>query len=209
MIRTVEEFVSAFKAARRVSTPLVMVRTADPASTMETVARLLNGQGEETALLVWDIMHGLSGANRPGKAEAARVLDGGDPAMVSARPSDALVLAEKLAEDSILFLFNAHRFYADAVVMQGIWNLRDRFKAGGRMLAMLAAPGTSLPNELAQDVLVLDEPLPSIDDLKGIVRGVFSDAQLGEPDASVLEKAVDALRSPGDWDRAGESRAQP
>src|SRR5438093_6772181 len=116
MIRNMEEFVSAFKAARRVSTPLVTVRTADPASSLETVARLLNGQGEETPILVWDIMHGLAGVNRTGKAEATRLLDGGDPAMVSARPSDALALAEKLGEDSILFFSNAHRFYTDAVV---------------------------------------------------------------------------------------------
>src|SRR3989442_383527 len=104
-----------------------MVRTADPASSMETVARLLNGQGEETPLLVWDIMHGLAGVNRPGKAEAARVLDGGDPAMVSARPSDALVIAEKLAEDSILFFSNAHRFYTDAVVVQGARSVQGQW----------------------------------------------------------------------------------
>jgi hypothetical protein len=193
MIQTMEEFVSALKAARRVSTPLVMIRTADPADSIETLSRVLNGQSEKTPVLVWDIMHGLAGVNRLGKAEAARVLDGGDPAMTSARPSDALTMAEKLADDSILFFLNGHRFYADAVVMQGIWNLRDRFKASGRMLMLVTAPGATLPNELAQDVLVIDEPLPSVDDLKGIARSVFNDAKMGEPDTSVVEKAVDAL----------------
>ena len=61
------------------------------------------------------------------------------------------------------------------------------------MLAMLTAPGATLPNELAQDVLVLDEALPSAEDLKGIARSVFSDAKTDEPDAAVVEKAVDAL----------------
>ncbi len=193
MIQTMEEFVFALKAARRVSTPLVMVRTAEPAGSIETVSRALNGQTEKTPILVWDIMHGLAGVNRPGKAEAARVLDRGDPAMVSARPSDALTLAEKLVDDSILFFSNAHRFYTDAVVMQGIWNLRDRFKSSGRMLLLLTAPGAALPTEITQDALVLDEPLPSVEDLKGIVSNVFKDAKMGEPDASVVEKAVDAL----------------
>src|SRR2546422_385886 len=145
MIRNMEEFVCAFKAARRVSTPLVMVRTADPASSMEAVARVLHGQGGEAG-----------GRQHP-------------------------------------FFSNSHRFYADAAVLQGIWNLRDRFKASGRMLAVLTAPGATLPNELAQDVLVLDEPLPSAEDLNGIVRSVFSDAQMGEPDAVIVGKAVDAL----------------
>src|SRR3989442_7645777 len=71
--------------------------------------------------------------------------------------------------------------------------VRDRFKASGRMLAVLTAPGATLPNELAQDVLLLDEPLPSAEDLKGIVRSVFSDAKMDDPDAVVVEKAVDAL----------------
>lgn len=45
MIRSMEEFVSAFQAARSVSTPLVAVRTVDPASTTQFVRRLRNKAG--------------------------------------------------------------------------------------------------------------------------------------------------------------------
>jgi len=193
MIRTMEDFVKAFKSARRVSTPLVAVCTADPAGTVETLMSTLNGAAGEIPLLRWDVMRGLAGVNPPGKAEVQRLLGDGDPAIVSVRPSDALGLAEKLAEDGILFFANGQRFYNDAVTAQGIWNLRDSFKANGRMLVILTTPGATLPTELADDVLILDEPLPSVDDLKRTVIGTFAAASLPEAEPVVLAKAVDAL----------------
>jgi hypothetical protein len=41
MIRSMEEFASAFHAARCVSTPLVAIRTADPASTTHFIIETL------------------------------------------------------------------------------------------------------------------------------------------------------------------------
>jgi hypothetical protein len=77
--------------------------------------------------------------------------------------------------------------------MQGIWNLRDSFKATGRMLVLLAVPGATLPMELGQDVLVLDEPLPSATHLVRIVRETFHAANLAEPERAKIDRAVDAL----------------
>ena len=77
--------------------------------------------------------------------------------------------------------------------MQGLWDLRDPFKATGRMLVLLAAPGATSPPELGQDVLVLDEPLPSTSHPEQIVQETFNAAKLDEPERSVIDKAVDAL----------------
>src|SRR2546422_2174869 len=99
MIRTMQEFIQAFRAVRRVSTPLVAVRTPDPAGTIDIILSVLNGSAEEIPVLHWDIMRGLAGVNNAGKAEAQKLLGDGDPAMVSARPSDALALARRLPEN--------------------------------------------------------------------------------------------------------------
>jgi hypothetical protein len=77
--------------------------------------------------------------------------------------------------------------------MQGIWNLRDSFKSTGRMLVLLTVPGATLPPELAQDVLVVDEPLPSATHLEQIVRETFKSANLTEPERAKIDRAVDAL----------------
>ena len=181
MIETKDDFVKTFKSARRVSTPLMAVRTPDPASAIQAV-RLAHDAATATPLLHWDIVHGLAGLNKPGREETSRIVGGADSSLASVRPSDVLEMAEKLSEDSILFFANAHRFFSDPVVVQGIWNLRDGFKVNGRMFIMLTIPGAVLPPELAQDALVLDEPLPSADDLLRIIKETFSAAALAEPE---------------------------
>ena len=191
MIRSMEEFASAFQAARCVSTPLVAVRTADPASTTHFIIETLKQGRELPPLLGWDVVRGLYAIGRDSGEELARVL--GERQAATIGPVDALLLAQQLGEDRILLYSNAHRFWNDPGVMQGIWDLRDPFKATGRILVLLAAPGATLPQELGQDVLVLDEPLPPTSHLEQIVRETFNAPKLVEPERPVIAKAVDAL----------------
>lgn len=191
MIRSMEEFASAFRAARCVSTPLVAVRTADPASTTHFILETLKQEPEMPPLLGWDVIRGFYAVSRESSDELARVL--GERQAESVGPAEALYLGQQLSEDALLLYSNAHRFWNDPAVMQGIWNLRDLYTATGRMLVLLAAPGATLPPELGQDVLVLDEPLPSATHLEQIVRETFHAANLAEPERPMILRAVDAL----------------
>jgi len=191
MIQTSQDFVHSFKAARRVSTPIVAVRTPDPASAVHLIQQSLNGKGEEAAMLAWDIMRGLYPLNTAGKTEIDCVANGRDSASIG--PADVLALADQLHEDSLLFYGNAQRFWNDPAVAQGIWNLRDQYKSTGCMLILLTLPGATLPAELGQDAFVLDEPLPSEAELARIIRETFVAAELDEPTADVHKKSVDAL----------------
>jgi hypothetical protein len=186
-----EEFVSAFRAARCVSTPLVAVRTADPASTTNLLTDTVKQDRRAPPLLGWDVIRGLFGIGKDIAEELARVLGERQPDTVG--PADALSLAQLMTEDGLLFYSNAHRFWNEPGVMQGIWNMRDSFKSTGRMLVLLTVPGATLPPELAQDVLVLDEPLPSTSHLEQIVRETFKSANLTEPERAKIDGAVDAL----------------
>lgn len=193
-------FAKQFIAARRVSTPLVAVRTPDPASTMRSIIATLKKPTDKEApipLLHWCIMNGLVGLTTKGKFEAAKVLEGGQPEMVSNIPMDALRYIAKLGkdggEDAIIFMANAARFWTAPEVVQGIWNLRDQFKAQGSMLVMLTTTGATLPAELAEDVLVLDEPLPTIEELGAIVADTFKAAEMKPPEPEMVTKATDAL----------------
>ena len=138
MIRSMKEFASAFHAAGCVSTPLVAVRTADPASTTHFVIEVLKQGHQLPPLLGWDVMRGLYAISRDSGDELARVL--GDREAATVGPADALLLAQQLREDGLLLYANAHRFWNEPGVMQGIWNLRDPFKATGRMLVLLTVP---------------------------------------------------------------------
>jgi len=48
-------------------------------------------------------------------------------------------------------------------------------------LVLITPPGSVLPQELTQDVLVIDEPLPAHEDLRAIVRTTFDNAKLAVP----------------------------
>ncbi len=190
MIQSTITFQSALKAARRVSTPLIAIRTFDPASAIQIVAASVR-KSDTTPILQWDIMRGLGHVNEAGKKLVAQMLDGQSPEAVG--PTDVLALGHRLPEDTILIAANFHRCWNEPPVVQGVWNLRDAFKANGRALLMLATAGARLPEELAQDVLVLDQPLPAQADLECVVQETVEAAELDRPRDVDLRRAVDAV----------------
>src|SRR5881409_847305 len=190
MIRSTEEFRAAVKAARRVGTPLLAVRTADPASAITQACASVNGKQSPPPLLVWDFVGGLQGRNEAGKSAVVKVLGENSP-MLGA--GDVLAIVQRIAADAILFLLNPHRVWEQPDVVQGIWNLRDVFKAGGQMLVLVTPPGATSPVELHNDVMIIDEPLPSTEDLSKLVGDTFASANLSTRDDAMVSKAVDAL----------------
>lgn len=190
MPRNSDAFVQHFRAARRVSTPIVNVRTPDPESSLKLIQSAI--KSEDTPLVLWDTIRGLAALNDAGNQEISRLLGEISPASVIS-PIEALTQFYRAADDAVLFLANAHRFWNDPTVVQGIWNVRDVFKAHGAMLVLLSIPGAPLPPELVQDVLTLDEPLPGPQDLERMLFELYRSADLGAPDAETATRAVDAL----------------
>jgi len=148
MIRSTEEFRVIVKAVRRVGTPLVAVRTADPASVITQVCASANGKQDLAPFVAWDFIGGLHGRNDTGKSAVSKVLGENSPWI---GPGDAPAVAQRIAADTILFFLNPQRVWDPPDVVQGIWNLRDVFKAGGQMLVLVTPPGAAFPVELQND----------------------------------------------------------
>ena len=183
--------------AKNVSTPLIAVSTADPQATQDAIAKRLSG----VPLLCWDIARGVIAVNERGKTAAAAF--GKDPTGLTT-PGEALILAAKLPADTVLFVHMAHQYLDNEQVKQAVWNLRDIFKVNGRTLIMFG-PSFTLPAELAQDVLLLDEPLPTEAELSTIVTAQYENARqtsdppltketFPDPDEKDLGRIVDACR---------------
>jgi hypothetical protein len=182
-----------FKSARRVSTPILAIKTMDPAATQFTIAK----EYESAPLVMWDAVNGLRGINALGK-EQAKLAAGQQKPDELTSPVEMLAGAVKMGKETILFMHNSQLFMsagdqAAALVTQAIWNLRDAFKMDRRTLVMLGS-WFILPPEINQDVAVLDEPLPTDERLSAIVVDQHRAAKLKEPDKKTLTKAVDALR---------------
>lgn len=179
-----------FRSARRAGTPLIGITTFDPAATM---AGLKATTPETSPIVAWDICRGLYAVNKAG-TEALGKLEVDPAALLN--PTEMLVAAVNLPDKTILFMLQAHRCLDNsketAPVSQAIWNLRDLFKGNHRTLVLLG-PTFNLPAEIAQDVLLLDEPLPGEDELRNIITTTVSEAKLTIKPAE-LAKAVDAGR---------------
>lgn len=185
-------FNDQFKAARRVSTPIVAIRTFDSKSAIDCIRESLGESVAVTPLILWDSVNGFRPLNDAGKKELATVTNGSEPE-VTAVCKMALQLASNCTSDAIVFMSNFHLQFATEDVLQAVWNLRDKFKSDGNMLVLMMSPGSVLPSEIANDTLVIDEPLPTSEQLQKIVSQTFKDAKLEEPSPEILQKATDAL----------------
>lgn len=166
------------------------ISTPDPSATINGINAALNGSAP--ALVQWDAVRGLSALNKSGEDALARM---GEEAAMAYNPTTALVCAQRLPAEGILFVHNAPRLLdaSDALnVIQGIWNLRDLFKGDGRTLVLIGA-AFSLPPELAGDVLLLDEARPGPQQLEEIVREAHLNADLAEPGDEICQSAVAAM----------------
>lgn len=188
-------FTKAFTAARKVGTPFVAVRTPDAQSTISNIRKTLLKDEAKTPLSSWDRIHGLRGLNDPGSAKVASYCqEAGQEIGATVEMSFALGILEMAKEDDLLcFMHNAHLFWTAPENIQGICNLRDAYKANGNMLIFLIGTGDNLPTELANDILLLEEPLPTREQLGAIVTETFEYAKAGKPSAQVIKDATDAL----------------
>lgn len=182
-----------FKAARRVGTPLVAIQTPDPGA-LTTILRIgLNGK---TAIVRWDICNGWQPVTESGAEAISEALAGVDPASATVNPVESAIAAQKLPGGTIILFHQAHRFLSDgpsaAAFVQALWNLRDPYKASNRT-AVLLGPSFSFPPDLANDVQLLDEPLPSAEELAEMVGELAVSAEL-ELKPAVKARAVDQLR---------------
>lgn len=180
------EMLLGFRAARRVSTPLVAIATPDPAATIDLIRTTLK---KDVAVMAWDQVKGLRGLNQDGQASMAVI---GIDQRQTLNLVTALEALEKMPLASCVFLHNAHRFLDHVGVVQGIWNLRDQFKQNQRTLVLLG-PYFKLPAELSNDVVALDEPLPTRKELEAIVDMQHKNAGLKNPTGEIRGQVLDAV----------------
>lgn len=154
----------------RAGVPLAAFNTADPAATIKACIAALNGKGSERPIIEWDICNGWKGRSDAG----TNSLSWYDP-LAQQFPETLKLLGEKAEGKTVAFVYNVQRVLERDGVIQGIWNLRDAFKARSCLL-VLVGPALTLPVELSQDVVVIDEALPDVAAVGVIVDSLVADA---------------------------------
>lgn len=185
--------VEGFLAARKAHTPIMAINVFDPAATMETLQLALGPDEPETPIIVWDIVRGWQHRNDRG-AEA--IAEACQDIAATQNPVECLELAQNLPPNTILFMMNAqHHLKCDKArpdFIQALWNLRDQFTFDKRTVVLLACE-LQLPTELQQDVLVLNEELPTDEQYRKMIESLAERVSMKvKPD--VMEHALVALR---------------
>ena len=192
------------KTARKVSTPLVAISTADPWATMTTINESFKRDNETDGkaippIVQWDCCRAFLPVN-----------DAGGPAIRQIMPTEtypgqtpglnlveALMMVTKFPKKTLLFMLNAHRYFNEPGVIQGIMNLREVFKEDQRTLVLLG-PVIQLPPELQQDVMTFDEALPTPEAIRAIVVEQVGLARevskaIAQPSDEEIRRATEAL----------------
>lgn len=190
-----------WQAALRAGTPLVKIVTTDIVSTIRSI--VLNPDTAQSPMLLWDCSKGLTALNQPAQAVHKAIGALGSEATSFTDPVTTLQKANLLPADTILFMSNLHLFMKDPIVVQGIWNLRDPFKASSRVLVLVGNSSSPLPPEIASDVLVLDEPLPDEKKLIQLVHETYNalntvlkqrkEKPLPPPEEKTVVRVVEAI----------------
>lgn len=185
-----------FRTAVAVGTPVLCIKTFDNESSMAEIQSLVNGDSG-TAVVQWDVVRGWKGRNAEGQEAIKSALSVvGQEIEVTQSPVEQADIALHLPQNTFLFLLNAHRYLGSdypnaASVVQAICNLRDPFKSSQRTCIMLG-PDFTLPAELQQDVLVLDQPLPTAKELEEIVVSLVQERKAKGVHETDIIKAVEA-----------------
>lgn len=200
---------AAFKASRRVSTPLIAIKTPDQAITVETIKSAVKN-GTEPPVILWDCIRGCQWLNEPGLEVCFRIIAAkGANVPLPSRADEldrfrtelgratvvlvnALEAAQKLPASSVLIVMNAHMHWDKPPVIQAAWNLRDPFKGNGRTLVLLTDSSATIPSGL-RDALPLAEELPSLEELGVLVDEQCEAAGLENLDKATRSLAVDAV----------------
>ena len=181
-------FLDKIKAAKTAGVPIIGIETVDPAATISMIRAAFS----KMALVQWDIVRGLTPVNETGEAIVKNICGDDSPALATGNPTEMLSKIVDVPGKTIIFMHQANALLEsqDAgvalPVSQGIWNLRDVFKAKGAILILMGS-SFRLPEVLKNDVMVIDEPLPAIEEIKKIVLDISESAGISPSSDDVLK----------------------
>lgn len=204
--------VHPFLRSRRAGVPIVIIESYDPAATIKECCESLNGQQDETPLLVWDCATGIrpvseetrdggrvvARENAPGKAWLAMLPEEVKASFISPTFPQNFLQHPLVYNDKpgAVFALNMHQFIGDPnrtdpATVQAIWNVRDAFKASGCTLVLVGC-NSKLPPELKNDVPTFTEPVPDEEMITEVIDSVLADAEI---DSTKIDKpkVIDGL----------------
>lgn len=141
--------------------PLIYIATREEARAEAAIGRCAEQQGSRS-VYIWDFVEGYQG--NPNDAGFGR-----------RNPLQALELIEKLPATAaaIFVLRDFHRFLDDIAIARKLRNLARLLKAQPKNIVLLSAQ-LSVPDDLSEDITILEFPLPTVAEIQTEVERLLS-----------------------------------
>lgn len=192
--------IQQFKSARAAGCPLIAIQTADPAFTIQNIMGIQ--PDPPPAIIQWDMVRGLVGLTPAGimsiQDMAIDPMDARDLPSVLARiirdPDIAAgeTVMQRFPAEGMILVLGAQMLIDQPPVRQALWNARDAFKADGRTVVLLMAGHATIPPDLQHDILSLEEPLPTEEQLGIVADKIHADVQM-VPTQETRARAIEAV----------------
>ncbi|MBW1954020.1 MAG: AAA family ATPase, partial [Deltaproteobacteria bacterium] len=165
--------------------PALLVRTHEPERFITSAVQQANGRTPYQ----WDVVRGF----RPmGNGACWQECDPYDLPNMAARGNDK----------AVWFLLNYHFWLNEPAVIQAVQNNLPVYKTKGTTLVIIS-PDAKLPPELERDVVVLDFPLPTREELKTILDGLVESTEINPDNPEAVLDAAQGLT----WSEAENAMA--
>ena len=172
-----------FRRAYRVAVPLVAVTSYDAAFTEKSLRSTLP---EGVGSVRWDAGNAFKDLDELGCTALQNVPN----PQQTFNPISALKAIQDLPDRTVVFAHNLSPFLERPEVAQACWNLREHNRGASKMLVLIES-ALLLPPLLAQDFLVLEDQLPTPEELTEILTNVESSLHESRPDHHIELNAVE------------------
>lgn len=168
--------------ARKRGCPLLAISTPEPIGTVLQIAQYACDQAIHA--WSWDCASGLQALTQSADAYGCEEH--------TSNPDQMLAWARSIPQDGLIVAQWHGEYWQDALVRQGIMNLRNPYKAHGRSLVLIGRQ-LRIPGILHSDFLTHEDTLPDTDKFIGIIADLEASTGINTVKED-RERAVDALR---------------
>ena len=161
--------------------PLIYLVTSEEYRAEQALARIAQLKEEPRKVFIWTVTHGM--------VEFGQTRQSMQHNTVS--PEAAIEWAIRQREPAIFIFKDLHPFITSAPVMRWLRDAIASFK-GTEKVAILMSPVQEIPLELEKDIVVLDFPLPDLNELSDVLARQLDSTKTRRTSGETKEKLLKA-----------------
>ncbi|BFM38508.1 AAA family ATPase [Synechocystis sp. LKSZ1] len=161
--------------------PLIYLVTAEEERAESAIAKIAQQQTQHQRVFIWTVTRGFQ---EYGKAPQTTQHN-------TVSPEAAIEWVVRQPEAGIFIFKDLHPFISSPAVTRWLRDAIASFK-GTEKLILLMSPSLEIPLELEKDIVVLDFPLPDLQDLDEVLRGQLNQTQVKRISLEAREKLLKA-----------------